>query len=293
MRPTWKGFMSFGLVTIPVHLYSAIDQHEETKFNLLHSKDQGRIRYKRTCESCGEEVAWGDIVKGFEHADGQWVTFTDDDFDKADVQGSSTIDIQEFVKAPEIDPKFFERPCYLEPQKGGERPFALLRDALKKADKVGVAKLVMRSRQHLCCIKPDGLGIVLEIMRFADEVRPQTELKLPPVEEGRPKELELAERLIDGMTGPFDITRYKDDYREKLDEIIREKIAGLPPAPVGEAPAPTRVADLMAVLEKSLAERTGKSAAPVPAAVAPSAAIGKPTSKSRASGRAKKAKKED
>lgn len=292
MRPMWKGFMSFGLVTIPVQLYSAIEGHDEAKFNLLHSKDKGRIRYKRTCESCNEEVAWGDIVKGLEQPDGSFVEFTEEDFEKADVAGSSTIDIQDFVKGAEIDPKYFERPGYLEPQKGGERPYALLREALRKAEKVGVAKLVIRSRQHLACVKPDGNGIVLEFMRFADEVRSMNELKLPPAEEARERELELALKLIEDMTQTFEIGKYKDDYREKLAEIIREKVAGQPAAVAGEAPAATKVTDLMAVLERSLAERVSQK----PAAPA-TAAVGKPAPKPKPSGRqpagGKKTKKGD
>jgi DNA end-binding protein Ku len=279
--------MSFGLVTIPVHLYSAVDAHDEVKFNLLHGKDKGRIRYKRTCETCGEEVAWGDIVKGIEQEDGQWVEFSDEDFEKADVSGSSTIDIQDFVQAAEIDPKYFERPAYLEPQKGGERPYALLREALRKSEKVGIAKLVIRTRQQLACLKPDGDAILLEFMRFADEVRSMSDLKLPPAEEARERELELAMRLISDMTAPFEITKYKDDYREKLHEMIKEKAAGLVAAH-GEAPAATKVTDLMAQLEKSLAERTARP-------VATTAAVGKPASKPRPSGRqhaARKSKKD-
>jgi len=286
----WKGFMSFGLVTIPVQLYSAIEGHEEAKFNLLHAKDKGRIRYKRTCETCNEEVAWQDIVKGLEQPDGSYVELTDEDFEKADVTGSSTIDIQDFVKSAEIDPKYFERPGYLEPQKGGERPYALLREALRKAEKVGIAKLVIRSRQHLACVKPDGDAIVLEFMRFADEVRGMEELKLPPAEEAREREIELAMKLIEDMTGAFEIKKYKDDYRERLSEIIREKVAGHVPAEAGDAPVATKVTDLMAVLERSLAERGAK---PV---TATAAAVGKPANKSKPSGRqpaAKKPKKGD
>jgi len=261
VRPMWKGFMSFGLVTIPVQLYSAIDAHDEVKFNLIHAKDKGRIRYKRTCESCGEEVAWPDVVKGIEHGDGQYVEFTEADFEKADVHGTSTIDIQDFVSAAEIDPKYFERPAYLEPQKGGERPYALLREALRKAGKVGLAKIVIRSRQHLACVKPDGNGILLEMMRFADEVRSPEGLKLPPAEEARERELDLATKLIADMTVAFEIGKYKDDYRERLAEMIREKTSGLEPVAHGEAGGPTKIVDLMAVLEKSLAERTTKPAA--------------------------------
>jgi DNA end-binding protein Ku len=265
-----------------------VDGHDELKFHLLHAKDKGRVRYRRTCEACGEEVPWQDVVKGIEHGEG-YIEFTDEDFEKADVQGSSTIDIQDFVNAVEIDPKYFERPAYLEPQKGAERPYVLLREALRKAGKVGLAKLVIRSRQHLACVKPDGDGILLELMRFADEVRGTGDLKLPKGEEARERELDLAQKLIEDMTVPFQIAKYKDDYREKLEEIVREKTAGAEPIVHGEAPAATKVADLMAVLEKSLAER---GANPPAAAVA----VGKPAAKPRPSGRqssGRKPKKDD
>ena len=268
--------MSFGLVTIPVQLYSAVDSHDELKFHLLHAKDKGRVRYRRTCETCGEEVPWQDVVKGIEHGEG-YIEFTDEDFEKADVQGSSTIDIQDFVNASEIDPKYFERPAYLEPQKGADRPYVLLREALRKSAKVGLAKIVIRSRQHLACVKPDGDGILLELMRFADEVRGTGDLKLPKGEDARERELELAERLIADMTVPFEIAKYKDDYREKLEEIVREKTAGAPVVTHGESPAATKVTDLMETLEKSLAALGTKPATPA------SAAVGKP--KSKTSGR--------
>jgi DNA end-binding protein Ku len=272
MRPSWKGFMSFGLVTIPVQLYNAVEAAEEIHFSLLHKKDMGKIRNKRFCEVDGEEVEWGDIVKGYKHED-SYIEITEEDLDKADVASSSTIDILDFAKAEEIDPKYFERPCYLEPQKGGEKPYALLREALKQSHRVGIAKIVMRTREHLCCVKPDGDGIVLEIMRFADEVRSMADLKLPPASEARERELALASKLIDDMTSPFDVKKYRDEYKAKLEAIIQEKIAGREPVVQGAAPAPTKVTDLMAVLERSLAERGTAKTSGAPGAAGDGVAV--------------------
>lgn len=258
MGPMWKGFVSFGLVTIPVRLYSAIERAEEIRFHLLHAKDRGKIRNKRVCELEGVEVAWQDIVKGYEVAKGEYVEITDEDLAKADVRAAQTVDILDFVKADEIDPKYFEQPYYIEPQKGSEKPYALLREALRRSGKVGVAKVVLRSREQLTCVRPDGNALVLEVMRFANEVREPADLNLPQAALAREAELGLAEELVDRMSAPFDITKYKDELKEKLEAIIREKIAGREPTPRGEAPKPTSVVDLMAALERSL---TAKGAA--------------------------------
>jgi DNA end-binding protein Ku len=251
----WKGFLSFGLVTIPVQLYSAVESREELHFNLLHKKDDGKIRYQRVCEVDGEAVEWADVVKGWKTPDGGYVEVTDEDFEKADVARSSTIDIQDFCAAAEIEPSYFDRPLFIAPQKGGEKPYALLREALKERGRVGVAKVVLRQREQLCCVRPVGDALELEILRFADEVRDPGELDLPGAKGVPARELALAGRLVDEMTAPFDIKQYKDEYKAKLRAIIDEKVAGKEPAPRGEAPKATRVTDLMKVLERSLATR--------------------------------------
>lgn len=254
MRPMWKGFLSFGLVTIPVELYSAVESREELHFSLLHKKDDGKIRYKRVCEEDGEEVEWSEVVKGWKTDDG-YIEVTDEDFEKADVKRSSTIDIQDFCAAEEIEPSYFERPLFLAPQKGGAKPYALLREALKERGRVGVAKVVLRSREQLCCVRPVGDALELEILRFADEVRDSKELDLPGTKEVKARELALAGKLVDEMTAPFDIKNYKDDYKEKLLAILAEKAKGKKPKAVGKAPKPSKVTDLMKLLEKSLGKK--------------------------------------
>jgi len=262
MRSMWKGFMTFGLVTIPVRLYSAVESGSDVKFNLLHAKDRGRIRYRRTCEVCGQEIEWKDTVKGYEYAEGEYVEMTDEDFAKADIGASQSIEIKDFVDAREIDTKYFEHPYYPEPQKGGEKPYALLREALRRTGRSGVAKVVFRSREQLACVRPDADGVILlEVMRFADEVRAPAELKVPGDTGIEEREMDLARTLIDHMTAPFDISSYHDEYREKIDGILREKVAGAEPAARGQVPTPTKVVDLMKVLQRSLEERTRQAAA--------------------------------
>jgi DNA end-binding protein Ku len=255
MRSMWKGFVSFGLVTIPVKLYSATESKEGIHLNLIHSKDDGKIHYRRVCDKCGEEVEWKDVGRGYKVGEDQYVEITEEDFAKADVGGSQTIDILDFTGVEDVDLKMFERPYFLEPQKGSERPYALLREALKKKKRVGIAKVVLRDKQHLACIKPEGDVLLLEMLRFPDELRSAEELKLPSAKEARDRELDLAGELIDRMTVEFDPARYKDEYQEQLEQIIQEKVAGVEPVPRGEAPSATKVVDIMDVLRRSLADR--------------------------------------
>jgi DNA end-binding protein Ku len=251
----WKGFVSFGLVAIPVQLVNAVESHSEIHFHLLHKKDQGRIRNKRVCELCGQDVPWPDIVKGYEYDDDLFVTVTDEDFEKADVGQSSTIDILDFVKASEVDPRLFERPTYLEPQRGGEKPYALLRTTLEKSGRVGIAKIVLRTRQSLACLMPWDAVLLLEILRFPDEVRGTSELKVPGKAAVPARELELAQKLVSQMSGRFDPEKYRDDWKEKIEAILEEKTKGLVPEARGRAPVATRPLDLVKVLERSLAGR--------------------------------------
>ncbi|MEZ0229983.1 MAG: Ku protein [Planctomycetota bacterium] len=254
MRPMWKGFLSFGLVTFPVQLYSAVESAEELHFSLLHEKDDGKIRYKRVCEECGEEVDWSQVVKGWKTDEGM-IEVTEEDFEKADVARSSTIDVQDFCAADEIEPSYFERPMFIAPQKGGAKPYALLREALKERGRIGIAKVVLRQREQLCCVRPVGDALELEVMRYADELRDPSELDLPADAEARPRERELAGRLIDEMTAPFDISKYQDEYKAKLLAILEAKAKGKKPKATGKAPRATKVTDLMKVLERSLKKR--------------------------------------
>jgi len=174
----WNGTINFGLVTIPVKLFTAVRENE-LHFNQLHSKDKGRIRYQRVCDTCGKEVPWEDIAKGYEYEKGDYVILSDEDLKAANVEATQSIDIAQFVDLDEIDPKFFEKPYYLEPEKKGRHAYALLRDALAKAGKVGIARVVIRSREHLAALKPNGDALLLEIMHFADELVDVDDLNIP------------------------------------------------------------------------------------------------------------------
>lgn len=250
----WSGAISFGLVTIPVKLYSAIREHE-LHFNYLHQKDEGRIRYERVCSVCGEKVPWSEIARGYEVQKGEYVVLDDQDFAKASPEATQSVDIVEFVHLEEIDPVLFDVPYYLEPEKKGRHAYALLRDALASTGKVGIARVVMRTREHLSALKPRGAALVIEMMHWADEVVPPTELDFPDqnVELSQP-EMKMATALIDSMTSPFDSGQFDDHYREQLMQLIEARAEGKP-APRGKARArpATNVVDLVDVLQKSLA----------------------------------------
>jgi len=171
MRPLWNGSISFGLVNIPVRMFSAVNSREGINFDMLHKSDHSPIRYARICKEEGKEVAWEDIVKGYEYQEGKYVVFTPEQLEKLDTDKSATIDIQQFVKEGDIDIRYFEKPYYLEPVKGGEKAYALLRKALEKANMLGLAKYVMHEREHLAVLKPVGRAIVLEQMRFPTDLR--------------------------------------------------------------------------------------------------------------------------
>jgi DNA end-binding protein Ku len=265
MRAIWKGSISFSLVNIPISLYPAT-RREELKFSLLRKKDMSPIKYKRVAETDEKEVAWQDIVKGYEYEKGQFVVLEDEDFRRADIQATQSVDILEFVPLEEIDPMFFDKPYYLEPQKKGAKAYGLLREALRKSGKVGIAKVVIKTRQHLAAVKPEQNALVLELMHFAEElVKPDT-LEIPGKVDIGSKELEMAEELINRMTGKWKPDKYSDDYRHSIMEMIHKKVArGGKPLPAEEEPEKHRepkVIDLVAVLQQSLqsAGRSGKSA---------------------------------
>ncbi|MEW6157097.1 MAG: Ku protein [Verrucomicrobiota bacterium] len=254
MRPIWKGAISFGLVNIPVGLYSATRSSQEIKFRMLRDQDHSPIRYKRVAEADGEEVPWEHIVKGFEYEKDQFIVLTEEDLKRVNVKSTQTVDIKEFVAIEEIDPMFFDQPYFLAPEKGGAKAYALLRDALKRTNKVGIAKVVIKTREHLAAVKPAGNALILELMHFSDELADPEALDLPKVEVGK-KELDMADSLIESMSAEWEPEKFKDDYREALQQVIEEKIAGKAPS-VGKATKvkPTNVVDLVAVLQKSLAQ---------------------------------------
>ena len=271
-RAIWKGSISFGLVNIPVGLYPS-EKRQELSFDLLEKKSKSRIRYKRVAEKSGREVPWEQIVRGYEYEDGRYVVLSDEDLKRANPEATQTVDILDFVELAEIGPVYFDKPYYLGPQKKGQKPYALLREVLRRSGKVGIAKVVIRTKQHLAAVVPQDEVLVLELLRFAHELRATDELDLP----GKnlkalgitEREIEMGEKLVAGMAADWDPERYKDDYRRDLLKLIEKRVeAGElegveEPAP---RPAPAaggaKVVDLMALLKQSVEEGgKGKRAA--------------------------------
>jgi DNA end-binding protein Ku len=263
-RAIWKGSISFGLVNIPIALYPAT-RREELKFRLLRKSDLSPVNYKRVAEKDGREVPWEQIVKGYEYEKGKYVVLKEEDFERVDLEATQTVDIQDFVDQEEIDPMFFYKPYYLEPQKGGDKAYALLRDALKDSNKVGIAKVVIKTRQYLAGVKPEDGALVLELMHFADELADPEKLHVPKKMEVGKREMNMARSLIGSMSSKWQPEKYKDDYREALMEVIEEKVeAGgkeIEEKP-RKAPKPTKVIDLVSVLQKSLEQTGAKKKAP-------------------------------
>ena len=262
-RAIWKGSISFGLVNIPIALYPAT-RREEFKFRLLRKSDLSPVSYKRVAEKDGTEVPWDQIVKGYEYEKGKYVVLKDEDFERVDLEATQTVDIQDFVDQEEIDPIFFYKPYYLEPQKGGDKAYALLRDALKDSNKVGIAKVVIKTRQYLAGVKPEDGVLVLELMHFADELADPGKLHVPKKTEVGKREINMAKSLIDSMSSKWNPEKYRDDYREALMEVIEEKVE-TGGKEIEEKPKkarkPTKVIDLVSVLQKSLEQTGGKKKA--------------------------------
>jgi len=262
MRAIWKGSISFSLVNIPISLYPAT-KREELNFRLLRVSDLSPINYKRVAEADGKEVPWDQIVKGYEYEKGKFVVLKEEDFRRADIEATQSVEIIEFVKLEEIDPMFFDRPYYLEPQKKGAKAYALLREALSRSGNVGIAKVVIKTRQHLAAVKPVQNVLVLELMHFAEELVKPDSLHIPGHVDIGAKELEMARELVDRMTGEWEPTRYTDDYRHALLELIEKKIElGDKAVPAGKPPkkAASNVVDLASVLQESL-EHASKAGA--------------------------------
>ena len=267
MRAIWKGNISFALVSIPISLFSATRKNE-LSFHYLHKKDMSPVSYKRFCDTEDVEVPWEEITRGYEYEKGQYIEITDEDLDKADIELTKAIQIVEFVHEDEIDPLYFDKPYYLEPQKGGERAYALMRDALAESKKVGIAKVVLKSREHLAAVKSIGNMMTLQTMRFAHEIVDAGSLNLPQKAEISKKEMDLANTLIDSMSDRFDARKYKDDYYDKVLSLIQMKVAGVSlAAPAAVGPGPAKVVDLMEILKQSLTEAKKAKAARTPAAV--------------------------
>lgn len=224
MRPIWTGSISFGLINIPVNLFSAIHE-SKLDLDMLDSHDHSNIKFKRVNEATGKEVPYSDIIKGYK-VDDEYVILDDEDFEAADAEKTKTIEIINFVFEKEIDSIYYEQPYYLEPDKSAQKAYALLRDALRKSGKVGVTSFVMRNKEALAILKPMEDVIVLNRIRFTEEIRDTAELDLPPVSQTKIKELEMANQLIDQLTEKFDISKFKDTYTAKLLKIIEDKSKG-------------------------------------------------------------------
>ena len=252
MRAIWKGSISFGLVYIPIAVYPAT-REEKLSFRQLRATDLSPIKYKKVAEADSKEVSADQIVKGFEYERGQYVVLKEEDFAKVKIESTHSIDITDFVDLGQVDPKFFYKPYFLEPQKGGEKAYALLHRALSGTGKIGIAKVVISNREHLASVKPDGLFLILELMHFASEILSPEELKNGPVGAITEKELKMAQSLIESMSVPWEPEKYRDEYRTAVMEMIEQKaqhkeISGKP------APAvrTTNVVDLVKVLQESL-----------------------------------------
>jgi DNA end-binding protein Ku len=258
-RALWKGSISFGLVSIPVELHTAIRNHRP-RFRMLHATDKSPVRFERVCVTDGDPVAWDDLVKGYEYAKGRFVVLSKEDFQAAAVEKTRTVDIIDFVKAEEIDDRFFETPYYLVPAKGGERAYGLLREAIRESGRVGIAKFILRDAQHLAAVEVIGSAIVLTVMRFADELVDISGFTFPAAADVRPAELEMAKALVNSLAAEWDPAKYTDQYRENLLRIIQGKLKGVEVElePAAE-PRQAEVVDLMERLRRSLEQSRGAS----------------------------------
>jgi DNA end-binding protein Ku len=260
-RSIWGGAISFGLVNVPVKLFTAV-RKKDVRFHQLHRPDGARVNQKRVCSADGEEVAYEDIVKGYEISKGQYVLIDPEELEALDPESTHTIDIEDFVDLDQIDPLFFDSSYYVLPDDRGEKAYRLLLEAMRDSGKVGIARVVMRTKQYLVAIRPVENALVMSTMNFADEVVPESELEgLPgPSANVSDRELKMAQQLIESLSGDFDPSKYEDTYREKVLEMIEQKAEGKELVAQPETKAATPVVDLMAALEASLAAAKGEKA---------------------------------
>ena len=254
-RSIWSGAISFGLVNVPVKLFSAVSR-KTVRFNQLNQETGNRIQQKRVDPETGEEVPFEQIVKGFELTKDRYVVITPEELDALDPERTRTIDIEDFVDLEDIDPIYYDHPYYLVPDKGAAKAYGLLLNAMRESGKVAIARVVIRSKEALVALRPAGDLLMMETMIFHDEVVPHDELDdLPEAKElkASSRELKMAQQLIDSLSSEFDPSRYRDEYRDKVLDLIERKAAGEDIAVQPEAPAPAKVPDLMAALEASLA----------------------------------------
>ena len=251
----WSGAINFGLVTIPVKLFTAV-RTDELSFNMLHAKDEGRIKYERICSVDGKPVPWDEIVKGYEYEKGEYVVLTDEDFKKVNPEATQSVDILEFVDLDTINPMFFDKPYYLEPSKQGKHAYALLREALNESNKVAIARVVIRTKEYIAAVKPIGEALVLELMHWASEIVEESTLELPEKEKLPEAEMKMARMLIDTMSvTAFEPEKFKNKYHDELLAMIDARAQGKELPKVKKAAAPrSKVVNLMDVLAQSLEE---------------------------------------
>lgn len=262
MKAIWNGTISFGLVSIPIQLFSA-SKPSKLSFSMMDSKDHAKIEYKRVNANTGKEVAWDDIVKSYEFDDGSFVVVTDEDFEKADPKASKTMEIEQFIDADELNLMLLEKPYFLSPVKGGEKPYILLRDAMKKSDKVAIGRITIRTKQSLGVIFPKDDALVLNLLLYADEIRSSEALDLPKEIKVTKKEMDLAISLIDGLTAKWKHEDFEDDYSNALLERIQAKAKlkgeSLPDDEETEVEeTSTNVVDIMDLLKQSIAAKDKK-----------------------------------
>ena len=261
MRSIWKGSISFGLVTIPIAVFPATSSREKISFNMLRKGDLSPIKFKRVAEADGKEVPWDQIVKGYQYEKGKYVIFEEKDFEAVELESTNTVSIQDFVDADQIDTIYYDTPYYLEPQKGGNAAYSLLRDVMAETGKVGIAKVAIRNREHLAAVKAHGALLVMELMHFAQEIAPADEIKVTAEKPVGSREKEMAKALLNQMTTDWEPAKYKDEYADAVMKLIEQKIKAGGKEVRGKKESgqrATNVIDLVQVLQDSL-QATGKS----------------------------------
>ena len=254
MRPLWKGAITFGLISIPVRLYSAV-QEKGLKFNLMHEEDGGRIKYERVCSKCGKKVSWDDLVKGYEYSKDHYVTFTEDELEGLDVDSIRAIDVVAFVPLTDIDPIYFNKTYYVAPEQAGLKAYRLLADALEAEGQVGVAKVALRDKEHLATVRLKDDVFVLETMHWPDEIREPEFEELGKKVKIQDSEVKMARQLIQQLSAEFDPSEFADEYRAKLEELVQAKVEGAEVTVAAEPEEePTKVVDLMEALKASVEE---------------------------------------
>lgn len=290
-RSIWTGSISFGLVNVPVKLFSALQQ-KEVHFNMLHKKDGGRIKLQRVCQKDGEVIEWGDVAKGYEIRKGRMVQIDPAELETLDPVATKTIEIEDFVDLGQIDPIYFDHTYYVAPDKGAAKPYALLHEAMVRLNKVGIARVVLRTKQYLCAVRPFERGLALSTMQYHDEIVDLDDVGIPRMTRPDKRELDMAEQLVDALSRDFDAKKYKDEYRERVLELIQAKARGEEIEVPEPAEREGEGLSLFEALERSLSTggKKGKTAAKKKAATAARAKKRTRTAAKRKTGGARKKK---